>query len=84
MTVPRLTPEQISIIELVAEGSTDKAIAEALGLSVSTVQRRLMAAGRVLGTRTRVGIAMKATTLGLISGPGTTSLGEPEPEGPRD
>lgn len=84
MNIPRLTPKQISIIELVAEGCTDKAIAQALGLSVSTVQRRLLAAGRVLGTRTRVGIAMKATTLGLISRPGTTSPGEPESEGPRD
>ena len=84
MSVPRLTPEQISIIELVAEGWTDKAIAEALGLSVSTVQRRLLAAGRVLGTRTRVGIAMKATTLGLISRPGAPSPRAPESEGPRD
>lgn len=82
MTVPRLTPEQIHIIELVADGWTDKATAEAMGLSVSTVQRRLLAAGRVLGTRTRVGIAMKATTLGLISGPRGTSSGEPESKGP--
>ena len=61
-----LTEEQIHIIELVAHGWTDQRIAHELGISVSSVQRRLRAAAGVLGTESRVGIAVTALARGLI------------------
>lgn len=63
----QLSPEQLRIIELVARGWTDQRVASALGISESTVKRRLRAAGKVLGVGSRAGIAAKAAMLGLIS-----------------
>lgn len=61
-----LSDEQVAIITLVAEGWPDKRIATEIGLSIATVQRRLLAAARQLGVESRVGLVVRAIALGLI------------------
>lgn len=61
-----ITPEQLQIIELVAKGWTDQRIANHLGISLSTVQRRLRAAAEIFNARSRVGVAMRAAARNLI------------------
>lgn len=61
-----LTPQQLQIIGLVAKGWKDDRIARELGISASTVQRRLRAAGEALGTHSRVGIAVRAVAEGFV------------------
>jgi len=67
--VTLLSREQIAMIELVARGFTDRAIARALGMSKSTAQRRLREASRSLGTASRVTLVVRALELGLIQLP---------------
>lgn len=66
---PPLTPEQLDVIRLAGRDWTDQRIADELGVSLSTVQRRLRAAADALGTSSRVGTVLRAARLGLISEP---------------
>lgn len=63
---PRLSPDQVRIIALVGAGWTDGRIAREVGLSVSTVKRRLRSAGRALGTISRASLVLEAARRGLI------------------
>ena len=61
-----LEPDVIRVVSLVARGWTDHRIAGALGVSVSTVKRRLRTAQEKLGGSSRVEVAVVAARLGLI------------------
>ena len=62
----QLTPAEIRVVQLVAEGLTDKAIAVRLGLEVSTIKTHVAAARRRLDVDTRTGLAMLAQATGII------------------
>jgi DNA-binding CsgD family transcriptional regulator len=49
-----LTPAQVDVVWSVAQGKTNKQVADALGLSPQTTSRRLRAAYRKLGVSSRV------------------------------
>ena len=66
MTNASLPAEQIAVIELVARGWTDQRIADHLGVSVSTVRRRLRGAADHLGVHSRAAVAAAATRIGAI------------------
>jgi DNA-binding CsgD family transcriptional regulator len=51
---PSLTRREAQIVELVAQGHTNKQIAYELGLSTSSISSQLVTATRKLGTRSRV------------------------------
>ena len=61
-----LDPDVVRVVSLVARGWTDHRIAGALGVSVSTVKRRLRTAQEKLGGHSRVEVAVVAARLGLI------------------
>ena len=61
-----LNPEFISLIELVAQGLTDKSISDRLGVSIPTVQRRLKRVADLLGVDSRVSLVVRAAARGLI------------------
>lgn len=63
----RLTELHVRVLELLAQGHTDRRIASELGVSESTVQRRIREASRVLGARSRVELAVRAVYHGVIS-----------------
>lgn len=70
-----LTPEQTAVIELVARGWTDQRIADELGVSVSTVRRRLRGAADLLGVHSRAAIAVAATRAGALQKRGSARRG---------
>ncbi|MBK0420007.1 response regulator transcription factor [Leucobacter sp. CSA1] len=62
----RLTPRELHVVRLVAEGASNPEIAEQLCVSRRTVATHVENILRKLGTRSRVGIAMEGARLGLI------------------
>lgn len=62
----RLTPQQIKVLILIAEGLQNKEIAFRMGLSVSTVKQHVSGIMLRLAIRTRTGVVSKAQKLGLI------------------
>lgn len=73
-----LSPDHIGVLELVVEGWTDERIARELGLSFSSVRRRLKEAAKILGANSRVQLAVRAVEGGLVSRTGRgQSEGEP-------
>ena len=62
----RLTPQQIKVLILIAEGLQNKEIAFRMGLSVSTVKQHVSGIMLRLDIRTRTGVVTKAQKLGLI------------------
>lgn len=71
----QLSPREVDVIELVAEGMTNKQIGEQLFLSPKTVDRHLSSAKRKLGATTRVGAAMAAAEAGFIGPDVETTAG---------
>lgn len=65
MRVDELTPQQHRIIELVASGLTDAEVSRELGISVSTMQRRLREAARAVAATSRVNLVVRALELRL-------------------
>jgi len=63
---PVLTPRQIEVLRLVAQGQSDKQIARALGLSPRTVEMHVANAISSSGARTRAEAVGKATTAGWL------------------
>jgi len=63
---PRLTRREIECVNLVAAGSSDTEIAEALSLSYPTVRFHLENAGRKLKSRSRGQTAARAAQLGIL------------------
>ena len=61
-----LTPRQLEMVRLTAEGMTNEQIAARLGLSRWTVKETLIVACRKLGARSRAHCAAIAWTMGLI------------------
>ncbi len=70
-----LSSDHLQVLQLVAQGLTDRRIARELGVSESTVQRRIREAGIALGARSRARLAAVAVSMGLVAPP------EPEVEG---
>lgn len=61
-----LTPRELQIVELVATGLSNKAIATKLGLSESTVRVHVASAGRRLGVHSRFELATSSLSLSLL------------------
>jgi DNA-binding CsgD family transcriptional regulator len=64
-----LTPRQTRILQLVAAGSSDRAVARALGLSVRTVHTHLQHIYRTLGVASRTEALARVRALSLGGGP---------------
>jgi DNA-binding CsgD family transcriptional regulator len=63
---PQLTERELNTLRLVAQGMSNKQIAEAIGISPYAVKDHLAAAMRKLDARNRVQAAATATRRGLI------------------
>ncbi|MGH2536960.1 MAG: response regulator transcription factor, partial [Candidatus Promineifilaceae bacterium] len=61
-----LTPRELEVLGLLAEGLTNKAIALRLGISEHTVKFHLNAILSKLGAQSRTAAVVRATRLGLI------------------
>ncbi len=67
LMVEELTPRELDVVELLAEGLTNKAIAHKLGISEYTVKFHVNAILRKLGAQSRTEAAVRAARLGLIT-----------------
>ncbi|TVS09494.1 MAG: LuxR family transcriptional regulator, partial [Phycisphaerales bacterium] len=65
----RLTPSQLRVLALIAEGRTTSEIAATLHRSVRTVETHRYHLGKKLGARTQVELVLRAHELGLIERP---------------
>jgi DNA-binding NarL/FixJ family response regulator len=63
----RLTPREIEVLELVAEGRPNRAIAERLGISDQTVKFHLASISGKLGAANRTDAVRRAVRAGLIT-----------------
>jgi DNA-binding NarL/FixJ family response regulator len=64
--VETLTPRELEVLQLVAEGLPNKAIAQRLGVSDHTVKFHINAILGKLGAQSRTEAVVRATRLGLI------------------
>lgn len=72
--VPRLTPQQARILRMIAEGQRSREIAEALAISVRTVDTHRHSIMKLLGVSTSIALVNEALKLGLLQAPhGATS-----------
>jgi len=62
----RLTPRERQIVKLVAEGNTNNAIAELLGVSIKTIQTHRLAAMRKVGAKSSADLTLYAARNGLV------------------
>lgn len=65
--VESLTPREIEVLELVAEGLSNKAVATRLGISDQTVKFHLTAISGKLGAMNRTDAVRRAVRRGLIA-----------------
>jgi DNA-binding NarL/FixJ family response regulator len=65
--VESLTPREVEVLELVAEGLANKAIAERLGISDQTVKFHLASLSGKLGAVNRTDAVRRAVRRGLIA-----------------
>jgi len=65
---PLLTPRQARILQLVADGHADRAIARALGISIRTVQAHLQHTYRALDVTSRTEAVARLRALGATPG----------------
>jgi DNA-binding NarL/FixJ family response regulator len=63
----RLTPREIEVLELVAEGRPNRAIAERLGISDQTVKFHLASISGKLGAANRTDAVRRAVRRGLVT-----------------
>ena len=61
-----LTPREVEVLRLVAQGQTNQQVARTLLISVSTVKRHIRHISTKLGVCDRVQAAVRATELGLL------------------
>jgi len=62
----RLTPRERQIVKLVAEGNTNNAIADLLGVSIKTVQTHRLAAMRKIGAKSSADLTLYAARNDLV------------------
>jgi DNA-binding NarL/FixJ family response regulator len=62
-----LTPREIQVLELLAEGLTNKSIADRLGISDQTVKFHVASIAGKLGAANRTDIVRRAVRRGLIT-----------------
>jgi DNA-binding NarL/FixJ family response regulator len=62
-----LTPREVQVLELLAEGMPNKAIAQALGISDQTVKFHVSSISGKLGAANRTDIVRRAVRRGLIA-----------------
>jgi two-component system, NarL family, nitrate/nitrite response regulator NarL len=65
--VEKLTPRELEVLRLLAEGKTNKAIAQQLGVSSHTVKFHVNAVMGKLRAQSRTEAVVRATRLGLIA-----------------
>jgi DNA-binding NarL/FixJ family response regulator len=65
-TAPRLSPQQMSVLELIAAGATNREIAHKLDLSPNTVKEYAGAVFRRLGARNRAEAVRRAQRWGIV------------------
>jgi DNA-binding NarL/FixJ family response regulator len=61
-----LTPRERQIVKLVAEGNSNKIIAQLLGVSVKTVETHRSSAMRKVGAKSSADLALYAARNGLV------------------
>ena len=61
-----LSPRQLDVLKLIAEGKSNKQIAYELGLTEGTVKLHVTAILKILNVYNRTGAVAQATTLGLL------------------
>jgi DNA-binding NarL/FixJ family response regulator len=66
-TVDALTPREIEVLELLAEGLSNKGIARRLGISDQTVKFHVASISGKLGAHSRTGAVRLAVRRGLIT-----------------
>ncbi|WP_157187479.1 alpha/beta fold hydrolase, partial [Nocardia vinacea] len=76
----RLSPEELSILRLMAEGLSDIAIAARLGIATRTVVRRRARMAEEFGVRRRTPLLMKALHLGILDEALPHDGGKPTPQ----
>ncbi|MFS8867706.1 response regulator [Synechococcus sp. H65.1] len=64
--LPKLTPRELCVLQLMSQGLANKQIARRLGLSVETVKEYASTAYRKLGATDRVTALLKAQQLGIL------------------
>ena len=62
----RLTPRERQIVKLVAEGNTNNAIANLLGVSIKTIQTHRLAAMRKIGAKSSADLTLYAARNDLV------------------
>jgi DNA-binding NarL/FixJ family response regulator len=65
-SAPALSPRELEVLDLMARGSTNREIAEALHLSPHTIHEHTSSLYRKLGARNRADAVQRAARLGLI------------------
>ena len=65
--VESLTPREVDVLELVAEGLSNKAVAARLGISDQTVKFHLTSISGKLGAMNRTDVVRRAVRRGLIA-----------------
>jgi DNA-binding NarL/FixJ family response regulator len=61
-----LTPRELEVLQQLAEGLANKAIAQRLGISEHTVKFHVNAIMGKLGVQSRTAAVVRATRLGLV------------------
>lgn len=64
--VEELTPRELEVLQLLAEGLANKAIAQQLGISEHTVKFHVNAIMKKTGAQSRTAAVVRATRLGLV------------------
>jgi LuxR family maltose regulon positive regulatory protein len=64
--VEPLTKREIEVLQLIAQGLTNRQIGEALSISLGTVKRHTANINGKLGVRNRTQAAARARTLGIL------------------
>jgi DNA-binding NarL/FixJ family response regulator len=63
---PQLGPRQLDVLNLIAQGATNRDIAATLEISENTVKSHMRAIFEILGVRTRTACVRKAQSLGFV------------------
>lgn len=63
----KLTGRELDVVELLAQGKSNKVIGNAIGITEGTVKCHLQAAASKLGAQGRIGVLVKALQAGLVS-----------------